>query len=159
MASVVNGLVMKGLFLTWLLRTQITPLSLRTSCQTPVADGSWAVIMNGPAISIKYSCLDLARDPVLHLFKVPVSHFLLEKGNTHCWQICGVDTSFWMKSFSPIFLSLMKAAGGGKREVYSQCVRGKQKHIRASYVIQIFFCPFNKMFSVTALIRWVCFFF
>lgn len=41
-----------------------------------------------------------------------------------------------------------------KRGLQSKCVRGKQKPIR-SYVIQIFFfCPFNKMFCVTALIRW-----
>lgn len=52
--------------------------SLRTSCQTPVADGGWAVIMNGLAISIKYSCLDVARDPCCATFKkVPLSHFLL----------------------------------------------------------------------------------
>ena len=30
---------------------------------------------------------------------------------THCWQMCGDETSLWMKSLSPIFLSLMKAMG------------------------------------------------
>lgn len=38
------------------------------------------------------------------------------RGRTYCWQICGVDTSFWMKSFRPIFLSLMKAADGERRQ-------------------------------------------
>lgn len=51
----------------------------------------------------------------------PCNHpFFIE--NTHCWQICGVDTSLWMKSFSPIFLSLMKAAHGHRQ-------REREKHL------------------------------
>lgn len=37
--------------------------------------------------------------------------------------MCGVDTSFWMKSFSPIFLSLMKAADGERREEVSMMMK------------------------------------
>lgn len=61
----------------------------------------------------KPCCLDVARDPYCAAFQVS----LFSKGKyTHCWQMCGVDTSFWMKSFRPIFLSLMKAAGRRSRD-------------------------------------------